>query len=180
MSICIWKACSFRQKVDKNLYLSEYYDCLCTFREQVIMRLKSKQRKIHLTVLPLTHLWKKLAQRGKNCGVQPTLFGYLTNPCISQGERSLCVLTGCFLGDIRAGIFARGKGTHNLVSVFWKNVGYRTNTLHFIFIVTYLCYKEGTYTVLKVMLFIHWYLPFIFIPHNKSLLLNICHLEEKL
>lgn len=29
----------------------------------------------------------------------------MTNPCISQGERSFCVPTACFLGEVKAGIF---------------------------------------------------------------------------
>lgn len=151
-------------------------DCLCIFREPVEAE---EQRTERLTALPLTHLWEKLAQTGKSCGVLPTLFGCLTNPHLSQSERSFVSLPLTFWVTSGQGSRPRGKGTHNLVSVFWKNVGYRSNMLHFIFIVTYLCYKEGTYAVLKVMLFIHWNLPIIFVPYNTSLFLNIRHLGEK-
>lgn len=43
-------------------------------------------------------------------------------------------------------------------------------------VATHLCDEQGANAVLKVMLLIHRYLPLIFVPHNVSLLFNICHL----
>lgn len=69
------------------------------------MRLKGQGRRIQLTTLPLTHLWKKVAQKGESFSVQSILIGYLINLHISQGEGIFCVPTACFLSDVRAGIF---------------------------------------------------------------------------
>lgn len=53
--------------------------------------------------LPLTYTRKQVAQRGQSCGVQPILVKYVTNPRISQGERSFCVPYSLLLVKVRAG-----------------------------------------------------------------------------
>lgn len=104
---------------------------------------------------------------------------------ITKVREAFVSLQLAFLRDVRAWIFRalrryyKCPGQRNIESNLCFLVGYRTNMLHFTFRVTYLCYKQGTYAILKVMLFIHWYLPLIFVPYNMSLLLNICHLEGK-
>lgn len=152
-------------------------DCLCTFRERVEAEKQTKNSSLNC---PATHpSMRKTSSERQELWCPANTVWTSDKPSLITKWEKLCVFTACFLGDVRARIYAQGKGTHNLVSVFWKNVGYRSNMLHFIFIVTYLCYKEGTYAILKVMLFIHWNLPIIFVPYNTSFFLNIRHLGEK-
>ena len=92
------------------------FDCLCTFREQVEAE---EQTKNNLLNRPATHpsMRKTCSERQELC-VLPTLFGCLTNPHLSQSERSFVSLLLAFWVTSGQGSMPRAK-EHIIQSLYF-------------------------------------------------------------